>query len=168
MGKTAFRMTTETNSPLSSADQIIKAQAELVKNLQDRKSSLSDRYETQKKELKEKYQSDLKNLDENRLKEALEINLELEKLGIKTRGRKSGSVTSKTPKSTKRRKRIKLKDGEIKDGLSAFMTLGEGYKCEDLFNHLNIARQDFMDFLKRNGGFLLKKGSTKSTRYLRQ
>ena len=90
-------MTTELNPSLLSADQIIKAQAELVNNLQDRKSTLSDRYETKKKELKEKYQSDLRNLEENREKEALEIISELEKLGIKTRGRKSGSVTSKTP-----------------------------------------------------------------------
>ena len=118
--------------------------------------------------MKEQYQSDLKILEENRVKEALEINSELEKLGIKTRGRKSGSVISKSPKSTKRKKRIKLKDEVIKDKLSAFMEMGKEYKCEDLFNHLNIARQDFMGFLKGNSGFLLKKGSTKSTRYLRQ
>ena len=110
----------------------------------------------------------MKILEENRVKEALEINSELEKLGIKTRGRKSGSVISKSPKSTKRKKRIKLKDEVIKDKLSAFMEMGKEYKCEDLFNHLNIARQDFMGFLKGNSGFLLKKGSTKSTRYLRQ
>ena len=67
-------MTTETNSPLSSADQIIKAQDELVKNLLGRKSSLPERYETQKKELKEKYKYDLNILEENRVKEALEIN----------------------------------------------------------------------------------------------
>jgi hypothetical protein len=165
MGKTVSSMTTEANSPLSSADQILKAQEELVKNLQDRKSTISERYETKKKELKEKYQSDLKELEENREKEALEIKSELEKLGIKSRGRKSGSTTSKP---TKRKKRIKLKDDEIKDKLSAFMGSGSEYKCDDLFNHLNIARQDFMDFLKRNSGFLLKKGSTKSTRYLRK
>ena len=158
-------MTTEANSPLSSADQIIKAQEELVKNLQERKSTLSECYETQKSELKEKYKSELKKLEENREKEALEIKSELEKLGIKTRGRKSGSASSKP---TKRKKRIKLKDEEIKDKLSAFMGSGLEYKCEDLFNHLNIARQDFMNFLMRNSGFLLKKGTTKSTRYFRQ
>jgi hypothetical protein len=155
-------MTTDSTPPQMTADEIIKAKEELLNSLLERKNSLKDRFFNRRQELKEKYREILKDLDLEEEQEALEIKSELEKLGIKTRrGRPTGSVS----KTSKRKKRLKLEDEEIKERLKAFMKPAQEYKCEDLFNHLNVPRTLFVDFFGRCNGFLKRSGSTKSTRY---
>jgi hypothetical protein len=155
-------MTTDSNLPQLTADEIIKAKEALLNSLLERKHGLKDRFSQRRQELKEKYREILKDLELEEQQEASEIKSELEKLGIKSRrGRPAGSA-SKTPK---RKKRIKLEDAEIKEQLKAFMKPSLEYKCEDLFNHLNIPRTLFVEFFGRCNGFLNRTGSTKATRY---
>jgi hypothetical protein len=155
-------MNADFNPPQMTADEIIKAKEVLMNSLLERKHGLKDHFFQKRKDLKEKYREDLRNLDLEEEQEASEIKSELEKLGIKTRrGRPTGSVF----KPSKRKKRVKLEDEEIKEHLKSFMKPKEEYKCEDLFNHLNIPRTLFVDFFGRSNGFLKRSGSTKSTRY---
>jgi hypothetical protein len=155
-------MTADSNPPQMTADEIIKAKEALMNSLLERKNSLKDRFSHRRQELKEKYREILKNLDLEEEQEASEIKSELEKLGIKSRrGRPAGSIS----KTSKRKKRVNLEDEEIRERLRAFMKPDQEYKCEDLFNHLNIPRTLFLKFFGRSNGFLNRSGSTKLTRY---
>ena len=156
-------MNDESDTPKLTVDEIIKAKDDALALLLHRKSSLKDRFSQRKKEIKQKYRDDLKNLESEMHHEASQIKADLEKLGIKARRGRPEGISTKT---TKRKKRVKLGSEEIKEKLKAFMQTDKGYKCEELFNHLNIARQDFMEFfLNHNAGTIVKKGETKSTRY---
>jgi hypothetical protein len=155
-------MTTDSNPPQMTADDIIKAKEALMNSLLEQKNSLKDRFSHKRQELKAKYRELLESLLLEEQQKASEIKSELEKLGIKTRrGRPAGSIS----KTTKRKKRVKLEDEEIKEQLRAFMKPDQEYKCEDLFNHLNIPRTLFVKFFGKCNGFIKRKGSTKKSRY---